>query len=278
VSFTESGDPAGSPVLYIPGFGHSRLAVHPGAQLALSAGVRVIAVDPPGIGGSSPDSGYSLSSWASGLRPFLDHLRIEELAVLGWSWGGPYALAAAQALPDRVTRVGLVSALAGWLTGPGAVRDVAAEFRTFAVWCRWFTPGVRAFLATEARAVCTDYDRTVAREARNLGPADQRVLANPELARTLRASRVAAWHQGVEGMFDHSRAVTLPWGFDPSEVSQPVHVWQGGDDREILPSMVERIMERLPDCRVQRYPGEGHLLLFDHWTDILGALRQQPDR
>lgn len=58
------GDPHGVPVLYAAGYGHCRLARHPDDGLAAAAGVRLVAVDPPGLGGSDPRPGYSLLTWA----------------------------------------------------------------------------------------------------------------------------------------------------------------------------------------------------------------------
>jgi pimeloyl-ACP methyl ester carboxylesterase len=50
----EVGDPAGAPVLYLHGTPDSRLARHPDDGLAAAAGVRLLAIDRPGYGGSSP--------------------------------------------------------------------------------------------------------------------------------------------------------------------------------------------------------------------------------
>src|SRR5215472_14371007 len=88
----DAGDPHGVPVVYIAGYGHCRLARHPDEALAGRAGVRLLAIDPPGLGGSDPLPGYGLRTWARDGIELADQLGIGRFAALGWSWGGPYAL------------------------------------------------------------------------------------------------------------------------------------------------------------------------------------------
>jgi pimeloyl-ACP methyl ester carboxylesterase len=73
--------------------------------------VRKVAVDGPGIGGSDPQPGRRVLDWPSDVAELADSLGIERFAVLGFSFGGPYARACAHALARRVTRAGLVSCL-----------------------------------------------------------------------------------------------------------------------------------------------------------------------
>ena len=47
------GDPDGVPVIFSHGFSDSRLIRNPDDELTASLGVRMIAADQPGVGGSS---------------------------------------------------------------------------------------------------------------------------------------------------------------------------------------------------------------------------------
>jgi len=137
----------GAPILYVAGYGRSRLARHLDDMLTVQAGVRLLAIDPPGLGGSDPRAGYTLRSWTKDAIELADQLGIGRFAALGWSWGGPYALALAHEHPSRVTSIGLVSALGGWLAGPGRVSHVRPQYRNFGSLCRWAPPLVKMFLA-----------------------------------------------------------------------------------------------------------------------------------
>jgi pimeloyl-ACP methyl ester carboxylesterase len=269
------GDPQGVPVLYVAGYGHCRLARHPDDGLAAAAGVRLLAVDPPGLGGSDPRPGYSLLTWARDGIELAGQLGIGRFAVLGWSWGGPYALALAHEYPDRVTSVGLVSALGGWLAGPGHLSQARREYRNFASLCRSAPPLVKVFLARQRRAVLADPKAAQARDLAAAPPADQAAAARPGVAAMLASSQAEAWRQGTAGMYDHSRAVTLPWGFTPAEVRAPASIWHGTADPEIFPGMAGHLARAMPHASPTILPGEGHLLLFTHWAGILRQLAVQ---
>ena len=189
-----------------------------------------------------------------------------------WSWGGPYALALARQYPDRVTSIGLVSALGGWLAGAGHTAQACQEYRTFASLCRLAPPLVKMFLARQRRAVLAGPQAAQARDLATAPPSDQAAAARPGIAAMLAASRAEAWRQGTAGMYDHSRAVTLPWGFTPAEVGVPANIWHGTADPEIFPGMAEHLAQVMPHASLTMLPGEGHLLLFTHWADILHQL------
>ena len=272
IGYAESGSADGFPIFMIPGYGHSRLAKHPDAGLTSAAGARLISVDLPGLGVSSPSPGYTLLAWAKDARQLLDQLGIDRFSVLGWSWGAPYALAVGHAFPDRVKRVGIVSGLTGWLAGEGAAKDVKSEFRTFGFWCRFIPPAARAFLWFQARSFVANPERTVQQEAARSGGDDAVIAAEPAIKAMLVASGRQVWRKGVEGMFEHSRAVALPWGFAAHGIAPPIIVWHGAGDREILPSMAARLSSEMPNVQLQMAKGRGHLLLFAEWSSIMQSM------
>ena len=108
VMVRDAGNPAGVPVVYFHGTPGSRLDVSFGEDVAKGMGVRVVSFDRPGYGRS--DAGpYSLSRIAADVGVIADRLGVGRFAALGWSGGGPSALAAAAVLGQRVTTVGVVA-------------------------------------------------------------------------------------------------------------------------------------------------------------------------
>ena len=61
-----------------------------------------------------------------------------------------------------------------------------------------------------------------------------------------------------------------PWGFPLQEVTIPVHLWHGEEDRSTPIAMARAMAAAIPNCRTTYLPGEGHLFLFDRWGEILG--------
>src|SRR4029077_20905240 len=98
------GDLDGTPVVYLHGGGDSRLSRHPDDAIAAALGVRLIAVDRCG-----PSRGLrSLRAWGEATAEVLP---VERFAVVGWSAGGPHALALAAVAAERVSRVALVGSM-----------------------------------------------------------------------------------------------------------------------------------------------------------------------
>ena len=94
LSVDDVGDPKGTPVVYLHGGGDSRLSRHPDDTIAASLGVRLLAVDRCG----TPSRWGSLRAWAEQL---LERLEVDRFGAIGWSAGGPRALALAAVAPER---------------------------------------------------------------------------------------------------------------------------------------------------------------------------------
>jgi len=164
-----------------------------------------------------------------------------------------------------------VSGLLGWLAGTGRVKEVRPEFRTFALWCRHARPLARWFLRHQADAFTKDPARALEADARSAPPADREVIADPAVRAMLTESQLETWRRGAEGMYEHSLAVTQPWDFTLRDVRAHARVWQGTMDPEILPGMADHAAA-LHSAEVRRVSGEGHLLVFRHWKEILTSI------
>jgi pimeloyl-ACP methyl ester carboxylesterase len=107
------GPAEGRPVLWLHGTPGARRQVPEDARLAAEqAGVRFIGIDRPGTGLSTSHLYDSILDFTPDLEIVLDELGVGELAVVGLSGGGPYALASAYAMPDRVKVVGVLGGVA----------------------------------------------------------------------------------------------------------------------------------------------------------------------
>jgi pimeloyl-ACP methyl ester carboxylesterase len=122
------GDRAGRPILYLHGSPDCRLARHPDDGIAAALGVRLIAVDRPGYGRSTPLPGpgpVDARAWAADVDAVLDAVGVDDVAVAAWSAGTPWAFGYAAARPDRVRQVVTYGAVAP-LEAMGGDESVAA--------------------------------------------------------------------------------------------------------------------------------------------------------
>lgn len=270
LGYAESGDPGGRPVLFFHGFGTTRV-VCPSDQPALERGLRLIAVDRPGIGLSDSSPGRRLLDWPADIAQLVERLELEDMSVIGWSGGGPYALAVAHELAGRVRSVAIVSGpapLAGAATDQGYLRRldrhaVRAAGRApwvirLAMW-HWGRP--------QRRDAAAYFDRSVA----EMCAADQAVLGQPELRSLMIANSSELYRQGGRGMYDEALVLARPWGFNLADLRVPVHIWHGDRDDTVPPAMGDHLARHIPNARLRMFPGEGHHLLYTHWTEILSA-------
>ena len=114
LGFADYGDPGGRPLFYCHGWPGSRLQARTIDEHGRRRGLRVIAPDRPGIGLSDARPGRGFSDWPADIAGLADSLRIDRFLLLGISGGGPYALAAAALLPDRIDAVAVVSGAPPW--------------------------------------------------------------------------------------------------------------------------------------------------------------------
>ena len=271
LGYSEYGARGGRPIFFFHGFGTTRVICPPDDRPALDLGVRLIAVDRPGIGLSDAQPGRSLLDWPSDVTELADRLAIGSFSVIGWSGGGPYALACAYALTDRVSAVALVSSPAP-LTGTGesgylrrldrhAVRaaDRAPWVIRLALW-HWGRP--------QRRDAARFFERSVA----EMCEADQAVLSEPELRDRMIANSAELYRQGGRGMYDEGLVLARPWGFELADIQVPVHVWHGDLDETVPTAMADYLAREIPNAHVRIHPDEGHHLLYQRWPEILAAL------
>jgi pimeloyl-ACP methyl ester carboxylesterase len=262
VAYAEAGDPAGPPVLYLHGSPSSRLEVDlPGIrEAAEELGLRVLAPDRPGMG-LSTFRRYSIADYPWLVRSFADALGLGRLAVIGVSGGGKYACACAWVLPDRVTRVALVSstcsfdlpgARATWNTGDRRLYRSADRVP-------WL---VRLFFAKVARDVRRDPDALFSTVERSVGAADKEVLALPGFHEALGRDAGEAFRQGGRGVAHDLTLEARPWGVPLEQIRVPIEIWHGGDDRVVSPEQAHILARALPLVTEHHVPGEGHFSLF----------------
>jgi pimeloyl-ACP methyl ester carboxylesterase len=270
---SSSGPEDGSPVVYLHGCPGSRLDDSPGRDAILDRlRVRAITVERPGYGRSSPCRGRRVVDYVEDLRAVADHAQIDRFALLGYSAGGPYAMAAAARLGERVTAVATISSVGrpGW---PGALEGMARGERTLHRLIGLSPRLVQLYFAFAKRLAARDPERFLREFEKELSDTDRELYARPEIReQVLRAAREGL-RQGAAGAAeDWAEFARRPWGFDPTELDRPVHLWFATADRIVPVAQGRHLASLLPDPVVHEIVGEGHLLPFAHLEDVLSAL------
>ena len=268
LSYLAGGPADGAPVFHFHGHGSSRLEALALADAAHRARVRLIALDRPGIGRSDPRTGDRLLDWPGDVAQAADLIGVPRFAVQGMSAGGPYALACAHALADRVTACSLVSAVPtpsiALLAGPAVRRLAWFVARTFPNYLRRRLKEFRPDHMTEAMLAAR-----MARMGQWLGGEDFRLMQDPAKRDLLARTMLESGRQGGEANRSEIERLARPWGFDIRKVKVPVFLFHGDQDR-IMHVGPARMMARvLKDCAATFYAGEGHFSVLVNQADAL---------
>ncbi|WP_225732229.1 MULTISPECIES: alpha/beta fold hydrolase [unclassified Nocardia] len=271
----ECGDRDGYPVVASHGAPGSHVeAVAFAHDAAREVGVRLIAIDRPGMGMSEFSPRRRILDWADTVTAIADDFELDKFAVLGASGGGPYALACAYRLPDRVNRAVIVSSPAPLddqveSRGAGGVKRASGLMIL-----RRFPFLARPVAARMAQVVRKP--RGLAAMIARMSPADRDRLAGDEELRNQIADNVhTAFAHGSRGVAaDFQVLFARPWGFDPADIVVPVRIWHGEADGNVPVADAERLAEAVPDSQLEIVCGAGHLLFVDHATTILRSIRE----
>jgi len=274
----ESGTPDGLPVLHFHGTPGSRLEMAWADEAVAQAGVHLVAFDRPGYGRST-QVGFSLSQVARLGIDLADRLGWQRFATLGWSGGGPFALATAAGAAARVSAVGVISGAGPFQEMPGALEGLSggdAEGAALSVSDR--DAAAAAFAGTFADlAAVSDETQLLAALRPALSERDQRVLARPPLAAALLRDIQEAFRQGSLGGGWDNVAWIGAWDFALASVQCPVLLWYGDEDLMAPPSVGSWLADHLPNAQLTMRRGYGHLAAFEHLPEMLGQLNAQPN-
>ncbi len=278
LGYAEYGDLRGAPVMHFHGHPGSRLEAALLEGAAQEVGVRVIGVDRPGMGLSTPLPKRRLLDWPDDVLDLADALGLERFAVEGISGGGPYAIACAAAIPERLTSCGILAGV-----GPVAELGTAGMMRTnrlqFFIARRlpWVLRPAFWLVLGRHRAAADDEVKLDALATQLVGsfPAvDRQVLTDREARLAYARSVLEAFRQGSRGAAWDAVIYARPWGFRLGDVqADRVLLWHGGRDVHVPIRIGRAVATAIPGCEAHIFPEEGHIsVALRRLPEILRAL------
>ncbi|MGN0063323.1 MAG: alpha/beta fold hydrolase [Nocardioides sp.] len=273
LSYAEFGSINGPVVVWMHGTPGARRQVPFSLRsFAAERGVRVIGIDRPGIGSSTPHLYQDIVDWTPDLEIVLDRLGVEQASIAGLSGGGPYALAAGAALPDRVRSVGVMGGVAPTV-GPEAIDDGPIQLAVRLA--PYLKPVIRpvGFGLTNAIKMVRPLAGGVLDLYAVFQPdGDKRLLQTPEframfLDDLLRGTRFQATAPLADLVL-----FTRDWGFRLADVGTPVHWWHGDEDRIVPVHHGEHCSLLLPDVDFTVVHGQSHLGGLELSSDVVTRL------
>ena len=273
LGYAEYGDPSGDPIFLLHGNPGSRLfwGLFPGSPFR--SNVRIIAPDRPGYGLTDFRPNRTVADWPEDVAALADALGIDRFAMFGPSGGGPYALACAWKIPERLISVGVFGSVGPNV--PSATKGIIPSLRLLfrlaphLPWLVRAQMGLVAFLASHFLSL---YVRLIFTE---LTEEDKAIYLRLGLRDLLRPDRAQAFRQGGKGS---AYDVTVPglWPIPLEQINMKVHLWQGEADRSVG-RMGRYLADMLPNCEARFIPDTGHFWIFEHMKEVLEALVPQAE-
>lgn len=237
-------------------------------------GMRHVSYARPGYVDSDRHEGRSVADCVADVVAIADALGIERFHTVGWSGGGPHALACAALLPDRVISAATVAGAAphdaeglDWSAGMG---DENIEELGLA---EQGADALRPWLEGQAEEMRAATPDDLLRILGDLVSEPDREMLTGEFAERSQASLQRSVSTGVFGWLDDDLAFVRAWGFGMDEVRVPVSVWQGREDRFVPITHGEWLAEHIPGARSHLLENEGHLSLSRHrYGDVIDEL------
>lgn len=267
LNYAEYGAANASPVLVFHGSPGSRFEKPRDLSICHETNCRLIVVERPGFGVSEFDHNRSLLDWPNDIARLADSLEIDKFSIVGFSGGGPYAMACGHEIGHRINRISLVGSAAPFnspdvcadmLADNLALFEIAAQdYQQAAAQLAQFIDGPDALLLL--------FDASVSAP-------DKLIFAEAEFRQMYRANLAEALKQGLLGLAYDMALIARPWQFDPADMPVETQLWHGEKDLNMPLSMGRHLQKLLPNCTARFIPDAGHWIMFSHYRQILDRL------
>jgi len=257
-----AGPESGIPLVFHHGTPGSHLLFEPFIEATISRGLRYVSYTRPGYGNSTRQAGRRISDCVNDVAVILDQLGARRIYVIGWSGGGPHAIACAALLSKEVIAASTIASLApsnahnlNWLAGMGKenIEEFGAALNG--------PDKLQSFL----EHVGPDFahvtkDQIIAALGDLIPDVDKESLSG-RLGSFLADNTQEALRNGFWGWLDDDIAFVYDWGFDLERIKVPVSIWQGRKDRMVPFEHGRWLTEHIPEARPHLLPDHGHLSL-----------------
>ena len=268
------GPADGTPLVLHSGTPSAALIHEPMAREVARHGLRLVVYGRPGYAGSTPQPGRAVASAVEDVAAILDELGAEEFYAVGWSGGGPHALACAALLPGRCLAAATVAGVApydagglDWAAGMGP--ENIEEFGAAAAG----TEPLTEFLDAQVPGLAGVGGEQVAEAFGELVTDVDKAALTGERADYMAEGLRGSVSTGIAGWLDDDLAFVRDWGFSLDAITTPVSIWQGAEDRMVPFAHGRWLAENVPGAVAHLDPAEGHLsLMFAHFDEIITEL------
>lgn len=296
IAYETWGDPDAHPVFLLHGTPGSRLGPRPRTFDLHKLGVRLIAYDRPGYGGSDRHENRTVVDAAEDIDAIARDLRLKKYSVVGRSGGAPHALACAAL--NIGSRVASVAALVS-LAPPNADNDglnwregmSKSNVDTYDLLDR-HAPDVTelgAQLARNADTIRRDPTVFLASLREEMPNVDRVIVEDAGIRQLLLVNYLSAVGEAERdegaavdpraplGWVDDLVAFRSDWGFDLKEIEEamPVMLWHGERDIFAPVGHFHWLTKKIPSAKAVLQPSAAHFAALPALPQVLVWARDE---
>lgn len=242
-------------------------------EMARRHGLLIVTTSRAGYGHSDARPGRNIASVVDDVVALRAHYGITHYVAMGWSGGGPHALACAALDADcvgalSVAGVAPIDADFDWTEGMGP-----ENLEEFALAREGGTAYVAHMNEVASEFAQASASNIVALFGGLLSDVDRTALEDDTMREMLARECRDAFTISPAGFIDDDRAFFAPWGFDPTAIEVPVEIWFGDQDLMVPPTHGAWLARTIPTATAVHRPADGHVsLLSAHGDDLAGSI------
>ncbi len=273
LGYAEFGPVSGRPLLWFHGTPGACRQIAPATREACwRRGIRLISVERPGIGASTPHAYGAVVEFAHDIEQLTRALGVESFAIVGLSGGGPYTLACAHEMPDRVHGVVVLGGVAPSVGSEAPVGGAVSITPTMGPLVAWIRRPLGAGMRGLVFALRPLADEVTDLFLQLLPPGDALVFADPATRSMFHEDLLHGSRSRMEALLFDVMLFGRPWGFALRDVRTQAHFFYGDADNVVPAAHGEHMAQILPDAHFRLRPGEGHLGGLGATDEILDVL------
>jgi pimeloyl-ACP methyl ester carboxylesterase len=277
LTYLEVGDPQGPLVIHNHGGPGSRFEARLLEDSASKNRLRLICVDRPGMGRSSPQRTRTYAGWTDDLITIADALGYHEFGVTGWSEGGPWALAAAAYIdPLRLRHVSSIAGGSYGTFGDNWAADYLSKIDALGgSLALRFKPGFRLMYASLGIAAKRFRGSFVKQLRKTVNDYDRQILLRPEVETAFGDAVAECFAHGSDGLVHDAELLYRSWAFDVTTIERPVHMWQGLDDLLVPDPINKAVADRMPGSVWHQVEDAGHFVAVGAGDEIFAIAAEE---
>ena len=266
LSYSDLGDPLGSPVLHFHALNGSRHELLEFSEFCRHRGVRLITPDRGGYGYSTECDDQNYESHPNDIKELLNHLHLDQVTAIANSAGCAHALAAAATLGNRFYHLHCFSAI----PPVEYIRNAPSKtsLNSTLVKISRMIPGITqplmdlVFMGQSVSSALTKASLSKKSNLFYLCEDDIEFLTCSQRMPYSANSMVESLRQGTKTWAKESTLLNKPWLFDYQSLGVPITFWHGSDDLLVPHSLISKLAGEIPNADTNFIAGETHLLIY----------------